>query len=330
MVLLVGTACVQIDSEVRLNSDGLIEEMRGGVVLRDASILSLLTVPEEHIEEYAYLWALTTGFGGFSRDQVAGVEAFIDLQPIREAGLDLEEEGFWDEVVTFIQDHGKDPETGYVYIDYLLEFPELPEDEFGEMDDLAAELAALNDPVLFSLFGGQMPSPFEYYLVTRMPGKVVSASHGQTLPGQPDVHFARVNLLTLLGGPQVVRVVADPEQRVLPYERLDIQPHHAMQKDVWQAGRYWLTDQVAVQDVTFRAGDQFHEVAGQLFNSGEQSYQWVSLGLSLFDIEGRFIDHHSLMIQNVAAGEERGFRKQLFHGDLSNVAFYRLEWAMGF
>lgn len=335
ITLLMGTACVQIDSEVRLNSDGLIEELRSSIIWHDVSILSLANVPEEQLQEYAAFWALTVQLAGFRRDHVAGVEFFLNLDPLREAGLDLEAEGFWEEV-TFIQDHGKDPETGHVYIEYLFDLAALLEsdffvdEEFG-FEEFIAELQVLRaDPLTWGLFGARLQSFLEYNLITRMPGKVVYASHGETLPGQPNVHSMTVNLLSLLDGPLVVRVVADPEQRVLPYEMLDIEPHSTMQKDVWQAGRFWLNDHVAVQDVTFRAGDPFPEISGLLYNSGDQSYRWVSLGLSLFDDEGRFVDHHTMLIHHLGAGEERGFRKQLFDGDLSNVAFYRLEWAMGY
>lgn len=335
MVLLVGTACVQVDSEIRLNSDGVIEEMRSSIVLHDASVLSLVNVPAEQLEEYATFWAMTKQLAGFRRDRVAGVEFFVNLNPIREAGLDLEAEDFWEEF-TIIRDHGKDPETGHIYVEYVFDLAEMfadelfEEEEFG-FEEFIAELQALrSDPFTWGLMGARMQSLFEYNLITRMPGKVVYASHGETLPGQPNVHSVTVNFLSLLDGPLTIRVVADPEQRVLPYEKLDIQPHPAMQKDVWEAGRFWLNDQVAVQDVTFRAGAQTPEISGQLYNSGDQSYQWVSLGLSLFDNEGRFIDHYTLLIQHVGAGEERGFRKRLFDGDLSDVAFYRLEWAMGY
>lgn len=342
LVLLMGTACVQLDSDIRINSDGLIEEIRNGILLRDASILSLATVPEDQIEQYAFFWFLTTQLSGFNRDDhVAGIDIFINLDSLRKAGLDLEAEGIWDESTII---HGKDPETGYVYVEYRIDLAEFLEElsnelitelgdefveEFGSVGDFAAELAALREALLLNFSGIQVQTFLEYNLITRMPGKVIEASHGQTLPGQPDVHVVRLNLLNLLEGPLVIRVVADPQQPVLPYETIDIAPHQSMQKDVWQAGRFWLNEQVAVQDVTFRAGEQFPEISGQIYNSGDQAYKWVSLGLSLFDIEGRFIDHHTLLIQNVGAGEERGFRKRLFDGDLSNVVFYRLEWAMG-
>lgn len=327
-ILLVGTACVRVDSEYRLNSTGHIVSMQDKYVLDDISILSLIDVPEEALEEYAFFWFLTKAMDGFDRNEVVRLETYIDLQEIRDAGLDLEAAGFWEEF-SIVRDHGLDPETGHVFIEYLLDLPEIPDETRGTLN-LRDELAELLDPMFLSMLGEEMQLPLSYQIVTRMPGKIVSSSQGQTMWGQPDVHVFDVDFLAVLEGPQLIRIVADPEQRVLPFDTVDVKPHQAMQKDVWESGRFWLTGQVAAQEITFREGEHFSEIAGQIVNSGDQSYRWVSLGLSLFDAEGRFIDHHSLMIQNVPAGAERGFHKRLLHGDLTNVAFYRLEWSMGF
>src|SRR5690625_1952758 len=259
MILLVGTACVRVDSEVRLNSTGQIEEMRGRVVLEDASVFSLANAPEEELEEYILLWLLTSGLGVQADHEVLGIEGFIDLQQIRTAGLDVDQEGLWDEV-TMIRDHGKDPETGHVYIEYEFAFPEIP-DEAGDDFDLAEQLVMLNDPMLQSLFGGEWASPLTYRVVTRMPGKIVSSSFGHTQAGQPHVHVAEIDLFYLAEGPQRFRIVADPEQRVLPYDMVDIRPHPAMQEVGNMPGRYGLANGVVVKDVTFRNGSHYSEIA---------------------------------------------------------------------
>lgn len=91
----------------------------------------------------------------------------------------------------------------------------------------------------------------------------------------------------------------------------------------------WLAPGLFVQDFSFRQGLFGIEVVGEIVNQARRDYQQVVLGISFFDARGIFVDHYTVVIPNLPAGERRGFKQPLLGFRPSGVDALRWEWKYG-
>lgn len=364
MFLVAG--CVEMEWETVVGSDGEVEQTTFRLITDSEDLFTdawndlqseLQNEQADYEAMQPYLQVSSQSDGS-----VYVIEVSADFEGARQSGVDLEavtrNSAAFDVLHNVMQETGIDPETGWVYADYVF----VPSEEFS-------------DPFLRMLMADMGYAGPIMRTITHMPGEIVSEiSRNDVKVTQPSPSSLQTELsLTELNRTVAIRVEADTEGRRVSESSRDVDAEDSadsrlvpveLKSDevdsdrveprgwepfarspepplVFEQGslsrliqepfvgstRIQLTETIFVQDVSvYNDGLIGPEVVGEIINRGSESFRWVGLGIAFFDANGKLVEYQTLMIPNVEAGERRGFKKYLYKASIEEAVTYRIEW----
>lgn len=369
-LLLLVAGCVEMEWETVVGSDGAVEHTTFRFITENEDLFKdawndLQSDLENERAEYETLRPYLQ-VSSHTDDNRYVIEVTADFEAARQSGIDLEtytrNSAAFDVFHEVLQGTGIDPETGLVYADYVFH----PSEEFSDplLRMLMADMG-YTGPVVRTIT--HMPGEIvgdvgrnDVHVTLLTPNRVqtevsltelnrtvemrieAEPSDGQAADANPDAEAERTQDSNLVPVEWKAAEQAPSEAAPRGWEPFARSPEPRLiidqgslarlrQEPFIGSSRVQLTETLFVQDVTVhKDGLIGPEIVGEIINKGTDSFRWVGLGIAFFDANGKLIEYQTLMIPNVEAGQQRGFKKYLYKANIEEAVTYRIEWNYSF